>query len=95
MVVLSSGLTPAADTDALARTLGLGCAQGGFFLDVAYKHGLDKNYAEVYSGSDLAKYEITIVWDHFTGLELSQRQLFQIVVVESGCRFQVVIGPPG
>jgi heterodisulfide reductase subunit A len=33
MVILSSGLTPAADADLLARKLGLGCAQGGFFLE--------------------------------------------------------------
>ncbi|MGQ7868614.1 OmpP1/FadL family transporter [Sunxiuqinia sp. sy24] len=48
-------------SDALSSTIsgGLGFRQGGFFLDVAYKHGLDKNYAEVYSGSDLAKFEIT------------------------------------
>lgn len=38
---------------------GLGFRQGGFFFDVAYKHALDKNYAEVYNGSDLANFEIT------------------------------------
>ena len=38
---------------------GLGYRQGNFFLDAAYKHALDDNYAEVYTGSDLANYEIT------------------------------------
>ncbi|MHA7109307.1 OmpP1/FadL family transporter [Sunxiuqinia elliptica] len=47
--------------DAVASTIsaGLGFRQGGFFMDAAYKHGFDRNYAEVYSGSDLAQYEIT------------------------------------
>lgn len=48
-------------SDALYSTIsgGLGFRQGSFFLDAAYKHGMDRNYAEVYNGSDLAKYEIT------------------------------------
>lgn len=48
-------------SDANSSTVsgGLGFRQGGFFLDVAYKHGLDKNYAEIYSGSDLGRFKIT------------------------------------
>ena len=33
MVVLSGGLSPAADTSQLSRTLGLGCSDDGFFLE--------------------------------------------------------------
>ncbi|WP_053188776.1 OmpP1/FadL family transporter [Sunxiuqinia dokdonensis] len=48
-------------SDAVSSAIsgGLGFRQGGFFFDVAYKHAIDKNYAEVYNGSDLANFEIT------------------------------------
>lgn len=38
---------------------GLGFRQGGFFFDLAYKHFMDENYTELYSGSNLANYDIS------------------------------------
>ena len=39
-----------------AVSAGLGFHQGGFFLDMAYKHAMGENYSEIYTGSDLAKF---------------------------------------
>ncbi|HKJ43405.1 MAG TPA: outer membrane protein transport protein [Sunxiuqinia sp.] len=38
---------------------GIGFRQGGFFFDAAYKHAMNDNYTEVYSGSDQAKFSAT------------------------------------
>ena len=38
---------------------GIGFRQGGFFFDAAYKHAMNDNYTEIYTGSEQAKFSAT------------------------------------
>ena len=42
-----------------AVSAGLGIKQGSFFIDMAYKHSIDKEYNTLYDGSEFAKYDIS------------------------------------
>jgi len=49
---------PNSDADYSSVSAGFGYKEGNFFLDMAYKHGTNKEYSTLYDGSEFAKYDI-------------------------------------
>ena len=47
------------DADYSSVSAGLGIKQGNFYIDMAYKHDISKEYNTLYSGSDFAKFDTT------------------------------------
>lgn len=49
---------PNSDANYSSLSAGLGIKQNNFFVDMAYKHGMTKEYNTLYGGSELAKFDI-------------------------------------
>ncbi len=49
---------PNSNANYSALSAGMGFRQGGFFADIAYKHGLNEEHNTLYNGSNLAKYDM-------------------------------------
>lgn len=47
------------DADYSSISAGLGIKQGNFYIDMAYKHGINKEYNTLYSSSDFAEFDTT------------------------------------